>query len=176
MSMLLFWVVMPCRLAGRYKHFEETLALKMEAVCFSETLVPTYKSTRRHDQKNIFNNVNIVAVPYLREYKPHFFDKNLLSKIGVRLIHGILCPLTTEPATPVLYVMKLLVETASVWDCNLKATAHRCIGIFWLHESSRHHRFPEVGRPWHHWQITVNAATDNQSAANAIANILLSHS
>jgi hypothetical protein len=35
--------------------------------------------------------------------------------------------------------------------------------------------FPEVGRPWHHWQITVNAASDNQSAANAVANILLSH-
>jgi hypothetical protein len=28
-------------------------------------------------------------VPYLRMYKPHFFDKNLHSKIGVRLIHGI---------------------------------------------------------------------------------------
>jgi hypothetical protein len=27
--------------------------------------------------------------PYLRVYKPHFFDKNLTSKIGVRLIHGI---------------------------------------------------------------------------------------
>jgi hypothetical protein len=35
--------------------------------------------------------------------------------------------------------------------------------------------FPEVGRPWYHWQITEYAASDNQSAANAIANILLSH-
>jgi hypothetical protein len=35
--------------------------------------------------------------------------------------------------------------------------------------------FPEVGRPWHHWKNTENAASDNQSAANAIANILLSH-
>jgi hypothetical protein len=26
---------------------------------------------------------------YLRVYKPHFSDKNLLSKIGVRLIRGI---------------------------------------------------------------------------------------
>jgi hypothetical protein len=54
-------------------------------------------------------------------------------------------------------------------------TYYRCIGICWLRESSRHHRFPKVGRPWHHWQITVNAASSNQSAANAIANILLSH-
>jgi hypothetical protein len=26
-------------------------------------------------------------IPYLRMYKPHFFDKNLPSKIGVRLKH-----------------------------------------------------------------------------------------
>jgi hypothetical protein len=30
--------------------------------------------------------------PYLRVYKPHFFDKNLPSKIGVLLMHGIICP------------------------------------------------------------------------------------
>jgi hypothetical protein len=28
----------------------------------------------------------------LRVKKPHFFDKNLPSKIGVRLVHRILCP------------------------------------------------------------------------------------
>jgi hypothetical protein len=28
-------------------------------------------------------------VPYLRVYKLHFSDKNLPSKIGVRLVHGI---------------------------------------------------------------------------------------
>jgi hypothetical protein len=28
-------------------------------------------------------------LPYLHMYKPHFFDKNLPFKIGVRLIHGI---------------------------------------------------------------------------------------
>jgi hypothetical protein len=31
-------------------------------------------------------------IPYLRVYKPHFFDKNFPAKIGMRLIHGILCP------------------------------------------------------------------------------------
>jgi hypothetical protein len=31
------------------------------------------------------------AVPYLYVDKPHFFDKNLPSKIGVWLIHGMLC-------------------------------------------------------------------------------------
>jgi hypothetical protein len=34
MSMLLFW---------------DTTALKMETICFLETLVSTYKSTRRHN-------------------------------------------------------------------------------------------------------------------------------
>jgi hypothetical protein len=46
--------------------------------------------------------------------KPHFFDKNLPSKIGARIMHGILFLLTTEPTTPALYVVKLPVETASV--------------------------------------------------------------
>jgi hypothetical protein len=61
------------------------------------------------------------------------------------------------------------------------ATAHMwrhqyitSISAFWLHESTQHHQFPEV-RSWHHWQITTNAASDNQSATNAITNILLSH-
>jgi hypothetical protein len=119
-------------------------------------------------------------IPYLRVYKPHFFDNNLPSKIGVRFMHGIFFLLTTEPATPVLYVVKLPVETVSVWDCYLASYCthanvpvyYWCIGIFWLHESSGHHQFPEVGRLW---QITVKAASDNQSATNAIANILLSH-
>jgi hypothetical protein len=31
-------------------------------------------------------------VPYLRVKSRTFFDKNLPSKIGVRLMHGILCP------------------------------------------------------------------------------------
>jgi hypothetical protein len=35
-------------------------------------------------------NLIILVLPYLRVYKPHFFDKNLPSKIGVQLIYGIL--------------------------------------------------------------------------------------
>jgi hypothetical protein len=59
-------------------------------------------------------------MPYLRVYKPHFFDTNLPSKIGMRLIHGILKYLekaviiqTTEPMTSVLNVVKRPVETVS---------------------------------------------------------------
>jgi hypothetical protein len=115
--------------------------------------------------------------------KAALFYSNLPSKTGVRLTHGNYVLLTTEPATLVLYIVKLPVETISVWDCYLARhytranapTYYRCICIFWLHESSRYHRFPEVRRPWHFWQIAVNVASDNQSATNAIANILLSH-
>jgi hypothetical protein len=104
-------------------------------------------------------------------------------KLGCGLCTEYYVLLTTEPATPVLYVVKCPVETVGAWDCYLASyctranapTYYWCIDIFWLHEISGHHRFPEVGRPWHHWQITVNAAGDNQSAANAIENILLSH-
>jgi hypothetical protein len=58
-------------------------------------------------------------LPYLRVYKPHFFDKNLPSKIGVRLIHGIKKnidlprKISYQPMTPVLHVVKPPVETAS---------------------------------------------------------------
>jgi hypothetical protein len=112
-----------------------------------------------------------------------FLTRIYTPKLGCGLCTEYYVPLTSEPATPVLHVVKLPLETASVWDCYLASyctrtnapTYYRCIGIFWLHESSRHNRFPELGRPWHHWQITVNDTSNNQSAANAIAYILLSH-
>jgi hypothetical protein len=54
-TVLFFWVVTPCGLVGRYYSFGEhtvsifrTSALKMETVCFSETSVSAYKSTRRY--------------------------------------------------------------------------------------------------------------------------------
>jgi hypothetical protein len=49
------------------------------------------------------------------------------------------------------------------------------ISIFWWHKSRWHYRFPYVRKPWHHWQIMVNAASNSQSAANAITYTLLSH-
>jgi hypothetical protein len=44
MTMLLSWVVTPCR---RVDTNVTSSALKMETVCFSETLVSTYESARR---------------------------------------------------------------------------------------------------------------------------------
>jgi hypothetical protein len=49
MTMLFLWVVMSYRLVGRYQRFGET-ALNMETVCFSETLVSTYESTRHNPE------------------------------------------------------------------------------------------------------------------------------
>jgi hypothetical protein len=63
MSRLVFWVVIPCGLVGRYKLFGGTYHLhfqtdlKMEVVCSSETLISTYKSTQHYnpeDQKDHF--------------------------------------------------------------------------------------------------------------------------
>jgi hypothetical protein len=50
--MLLFWVVTPCRLVGRYQRS----ALKMETVCFYETLVSTYESTKNHNPQQHYLN------------------------------------------------------------------------------------------------------------------------
>jgi hypothetical protein len=85
-------------------------------------------------------------IPYLRMYKPHFFWQEFtLKKIGMRLMHEILSFWRVSPAMLVLYVVKIPAETASIWDCYLASycthanapTYYRCIGIFWLHDSSR---------------------------------------
>jgi hypothetical protein len=96
-------------------------------------------------------------------YKPNFFGENLPSKIGVRLIQGI--KKNRDPPRKSRYHIDDWAHDALLYVVKPPVKTVR----------SRHLRFPEVGRPWHHWQITVNAASDNQSAANAIANILLSH-
>jgi hypothetical protein len=53
--MLVFWVVTPCGLVGRYQCFEVTYYLPLQGWshfdggnCFSETLLSTCKSTRRY--------------------------------------------------------------------------------------------------------------------------------
>jgi hypothetical protein len=112
------------------------------------------------------------GLPYLRVYKPHFLTV-YPPKLGCSLYTEYVL-LTTEPAAPVFYVVKLPVETVYVWDLSCKqlhARMRQCItGV-----SVWRHRFPEVERQWHHWQIIVNAASDNWIAANTIANILLPH-
>jgi hypothetical protein len=55
--MLFFWVVTPCGLLGTYKHFTENILSpsstpKIETEYFSETLVSTYKSTRRYNPED----------------------------------------------------------------------------------------------------------------------------
>jgi hypothetical protein len=180
------------------------IALMMEAGNTSETSVFFYQTTRRNNPgdshlhtrrrenlKSQQDDWHFICratvdpvVPYLRICKPHFFWQEFtLQNWGAAYTRNIMSFFTTEPATLILYVVKLPVETTSVWDCYLASycthanvpTYYRCIGIFWLHEISRHHRFPEVERPWRHWQITVNAAGDNQNTTSAIGNLVLSH-
>jgi hypothetical protein len=57
MMMMMSLVLAPCRLVGRCQHFEEihivcifrASALKMETVCFSETLASTDESTQHQN-------------------------------------------------------------------------------------------------------------------------------
>jgi hypothetical protein len=67
-----------------------------------------------------------------------FLTTSLPSKIGSAAYVRNIMSMTTEPATPALYVVKLPVEIASVRDCHLASyctranapTFCRCIGIF----------------------------------------------
>jgi hypothetical protein len=64
--MTFFWVLALCRLVGRCQSFREIYchppsALKMETVCFSETLASTDKSTRRQNpEEHIIKNDDIL--------------------------------------------------------------------------------------------------------------------
>jgi hypothetical protein len=50
-SIVIFWIVTPCRLVGGYQRFGDS-TMKMEAILFSETLVTTYTTTRRHNSED----------------------------------------------------------------------------------------------------------------------------
>jgi hypothetical protein len=54
------------------------------------------------------------GIPYGRVYKQHFMTRIYPPKLGCGLCTEYYVLLTTELATPVLYVVKLPVETASV--------------------------------------------------------------
>jgi hypothetical protein len=56
-----------------------------------------------------------------------FWPEFALQNWGAAYARNIMSLLTTEPATPVLYVVKLPVETASVWDCYLASYCTRAI-------------------------------------------------
>jgi hypothetical protein len=75
------------------------------------------------ETRSVFRSL-VDKLLYLRMYMTHFSDRNLPSKIWVRLIYGIkkrtyilrkksVIQKTTEPMTPVLYVVKPPVETVS---------------------------------------------------------------
>jgi hypothetical protein len=77
MSMAAFWVMTPCGLVDRYQPSRRnmlppSLTLKREAVCSSETLVPIYKSTRRHNPEDHYGHsffmgsdpLHVINVPH----------------------------------------------------------------------------------------------------------------
>jgi hypothetical protein len=90
------------------------------------------------------------CVPYLSVYKPHFWQEFTLQNWDAAYTRNIVV-FGDWVRDAGIYVVKLPVETASAWDYFLASyctranapTYYRCIGIFWLHESSRQHRFPE---------------------------------
>jgi hypothetical protein len=56
MLIVVFWIMTPCCLVGRYRRFGGTCrltsTLQMEAIRFFETLVITYKTTGRHNPED----------------------------------------------------------------------------------------------------------------------------
>jgi hypothetical protein len=58
MSIVVFWVVTSGGLVGRHQCFGEK-KLKMEAVCSSEMVVPTYNSAQRYCPEDYHRHKNI---------------------------------------------------------------------------------------------------------------------
>jgi hypothetical protein len=83
---MFFWVMTPCRLADRYQRFGKKIlspssALKMETVCFSETL-STYESTLRHNpdeqHRHLHRRENLKSHKVMRINRRHRGDKPCL--------------------------------------------------------------------------------------------------
>jgi hypothetical protein len=68
MLMLVFSVVTLCGLIGRYQNFRGSSALKMEALCSSETLASTYKSTWCCNPEDQHTKINFLCICY-RKYQ-----------------------------------------------------------------------------------------------------------
>jgi hypothetical protein len=76
MLMLVFWIVTPCGLVGRYQRFGGTYCLHLQvfspkAVCSSQTLVSTYKSTQHFNLKTKINR----HISYVYVHKVAFIVK-----------------------------------------------------------------------------------------------------
>jgi hypothetical protein len=62
-----------------------------------QTLIMTVSISKTIKTKLLSNENKDEMIPYLGVKKPHFFYKNLPSKIGARLMHGILSFLRVSP-------------------------------------------------------------------------------
>jgi hypothetical protein len=106
-------------------------------------------------------------LPYLHVYKPPFFWPKFALENWGEAFHGFffgrggggarsskkaVILQTTEPATPVLYVVKPPVETVSVWDCILQPIAH----------VQRHQRITSVSEYFDYMRVAH--ATDSQKS------------
>jgi hypothetical protein len=100
-------------------------------------------------------------IPNFREYKPHFYLTRIYPpKLGCSLCTEHYVLLTTEPATPVLCVVKLPVETASVWDLSCKLLhTHECanvLPVYWHNLITWEQLTPSIPRR----QKTVTSLTN----------------
>jgi hypothetical protein len=90
----------------------------VEAWCQAEILCKKFLILR---EASLFLYLpTFCCIPYLRVYKQHFLTRSYPPKLGCGLCTEYCVLLTSEPATPVLYVVKLPVETASVSDLSCK--------------------------------------------------------
>jgi hypothetical protein len=102
-------------------------------------------------------------------------EVSTISVMWIFYLMWVLCLMWIKPMSD-FAVTKVSHRLLSSYCNHVKAPMYsQYIGIFFLHRGSWHHWFPEVRRPWHHGKITVNGASNNQSATNTIASILLSH-
>jgi hypothetical protein len=89
MKTAVFWAVTPCSLVEVYQHFRAIIALMMEALSTSETLLNFYQTTLRYNPKDSHlhtrhrENLNsAVMIQYLHFITRQFLNSNLVSIIA----------------------------------------------------------------------------------------------
>jgi hypothetical protein len=113
----------------------DNLALKMEALYSSETLMPTFNSTRRHNPEDRSGHVNAMRTSNSVEYFLFvcflflcysvfpILLSNLLLFYFTR--HSLSVVLSVKPCMPFLHTLRYHLQLAEIVDClNLSSSCH----------------------------------------------------
>jgi hypothetical protein len=138
-------------------------------ITFVRVLRVMWLALRQHTAYVSTVNWHEDQLPYFRVYKPHFWQEFTLRNWGAAYTRNGMSFWPLSPRRRYCMLWNSQWRPIVFQTVILQAVIHTRMRQRITRVSVCHNQFPEVGRPWHHWQIAVNVASNNKSAANAIA-------